>query len=223
MTQNDHSERDKAAPRSRGGTVRVKRPQSTPSFTVEKVRRRPVTKEEMPPAGEARAEPRAVPNLTAAESAARLTALSEAQSRAPEERRVADETARAVREREKDERIALLEQRATALSDELKAERDRSRELEQHREQQQQGIADLNARLNSSYEQIAQLVAAREQEREITERLRADIQAKSAEVQGLMADAAEGIADAKKRMERAEERFSEYRSRPWWRRMLGWP
>jgi chromosome segregation ATPase len=223
MTDNDLSGGDNAAPRSRGGTLRVKRPQSTPSFTVEKVRRRPAPREETPPAREAGVEPSALSNLTAAESAARLTALSEAQSREPEERRIAEEKERSARERDKDDRIALLEQKVLALSDELRAEHDRSMELQQNRDNQQQEIADLQARLNSCYEQIAELVAARQQEREITDRLRADLQAKAAEVQKLMADAAEGIADAKSGMERAEQRFSEYRSRPWWRRMLGWP
>ena len=52
---------------------------------------------------------------------------------------------------------------------------------------------------------------------------RAELQAKAAEVQTLMADAAEGAADAKRRMERAEQRVSEYRARPWWRRMIDWP
>jgi len=177
----------------------------------------------MPPAREAGVEPSALSSLTAAESAARLSALSEAQSREPEERRIAEEKARAARERDKDDRIALLEQKVNALSDALRAEQDRSREFQQHGDSQQHEIADLHSRLNSSYEQIAQLIAAREQEREIIDRLRAELQAKAAEVQKLMADAAEGTADAKRRMELAEQRFGEYRSRPWWRRMLGRP
>ena len=216
MTDNDISGRDNAPPRSRGGTLRVKRPQSTPSFTVEKVRRRPAPKQEMPPAS-------TLPNLTAAESAARVTALSEAQSREPEERRLAEEKARVALEREKDDRIALLEQKVIAHSDALRAERDRSSEFQRHRDGQRHEIADLHSRLNSCYEQIAQLIAAREQEREIIDRLRADLQAKAAEVQKLIADAAEGTADAKRRIEPAEQRVSEYRSRPWWRRIFGRP
>jgi hypothetical protein len=70
----------------------------------------------MPPAREAAGEPSALRNLTAAECAARLTALSEAQSREPEERRLAEEKARAAYAREKDERIALLERKVIALS-----------------------------------------------------------------------------------------------------------
>jgi len=177
----------------------------------------------MPPAREAGVEPSALSSLTAAESAARLSALSEAQSREPEERRLAEEKARAAREREKDDRIALLEQKVIALSDELRAKQDRSTEFQQHRDSQQHEIADLHSRLNSCYQQIAQLIAAREQEREIIDRLRADLQAKAAEVQKLIADAAEGTADAKRRIERAEQRVSEYRSRPWWWRMFGRP
>jgi len=78
----------------------------------------------MPPAREAGVEPSALSSLTAAESAARLSALSEAQSREPEERRIAEEKARAARERDKDDRIALLEQKVNALSDALRAEQD---------------------------------------------------------------------------------------------------
>ena len=110
-----------------------------------------------------------------------------------------------------------------ALTEELRVAQDRSRELEQHRDNQQHETDDLHIQLNSSHEQIARLVAAREQERATVERLQANVRQKSAEIEKLMADATGGISDAKRRMEQAEQRISEYRSRPWWRRMFGRP